>query len=363
MKQGIGWLFRGDFDSPLRATDWSDLWSSRANRDSLDASGDSIVVVALYAHPILTGFSVRDSIRRQLDEADAFVAKNAGWILAREPADARRALAAGKKSLVLSLEGAWGALEDEADLAELVDRRGVRIVTLHHLTDDELGGAAFLPGVQGFSTPGAFFTQLFAPLRDPDGVRVNRNGLSERGEALTRKLLARKVWIDLTHAPDRSLERLVPMLRAAGQPVLHTHTVLRRFHGAERGISDRHLAEVGGSGGIVGLMPTERMLEGTPGTASCESGVLKLATQHARASEALGADAVMLGSDVNAPIPFLKPACGSGTSLDGEHGFWKMDQTSELWAALRRAGAPVPDPLSKQAEKFISAWEKIRSPK
>ena len=52
--------------------------------------------------------------------------------------------------MILALEGASGIIETDEDLAEFVDRDGIRIVTLIHLTDDEFGGAAFLKGYRKF---------------------------------------------------------------------------------------------------------------------------------------------------------------------------------------------------------------------
>ena len=114
-------------------------------------------------------------------------------------------------------------------------------MTLLHLTDDELGGVAFLPGLKILSSPFAWLTQLFHPRFQGD-IRVNAHGLSEEGATLTRKLIARGVWIDLAHASDASQKKLIPVLAEAGQPLLYSHTALRKYLGAERGISDSQLA-------------------------------------------------------------------------------------------------------------------------
>src|SRR4051812_6206202 len=63
MKEGMGWLFKGDFNGPLQAENWKSRFSSQANPETLEQSGLDIVVATLYAHPLFT-WSLRDSIRR-----------------------------------------------------------------------------------------------------------------------------------------------------------------------------------------------------------------------------------------------------------------------------------------------------------
>ena len=146
MKEGMSWFFTGDFFGPLRATSWRDRFSSQANVDSLNQSGLQIAVVSLYANPLLT-FSMRAAVRRQIALAEKFVVENPAWIIPKSAREARQGIAGGKRLLVLSLEGAMGIIETEDDLREFVDKSGVRIVTLLHLTDDLFGGVALLRGI------------------------------------------------------------------------------------------------------------------------------------------------------------------------------------------------------------------------
>jgi membrane dipeptidase len=356
MKEGMGWAFRGDFFGPLQALGWRDRFASQANPESLSKSDLSIVVASLYAHPLFT-WSLRDSIRAQIKLARKFVLSRPDWIIATEPDQARDALAAGKHVMVLALEGASGILENEEDLREFIDEGGIRIVGPLHLTDDEFGGVAFLRGWRVLSDPIAWLTQVFRP-RYAEGVRVNKNGLTDEGRAFIQKLLDRHVWIDLAHASDESMDQIISMVEAAHQPLLYTHTVLRKFHHAERGVSQAELARIAKSDGIVGLMPSEEMLDGAPVSPDCPSALYGLAQEYREVAGLVGNDSVMMGSDYNGGIPHLKPGCKTETSLDAQ-GLWNIGQVPDLWRALKVIGAPVPEHLSKMADKFVEAWKKI----
>ena len=363
MKEGMSWLFRGDFEGPIRAHSWTDKLSSQTNAETLDDSGIGILVVSLYAHPFLT-FSLRDSIRRQIKLTEVFVKQHPNWIIARSSLEAHRALSQGKRILILSLEGASGILETEEDLKEFVDRDGLRIVTLLHLTDDEYGGVAFLRGFRAMASPLAWTTQLFHPLYSPDdeGIQINRKGLTDRGFKLAQALLKRGIWIDLAHSSDVSQEALIPLLKNAGHPLLYTHTVLRNFHQAERGISEKQLLEVKNTQGIVGLMPSEEMLEGTQvPNDSCTGGVVALGVQYEHIAGIIGSASTVLGTDYNGGITHLKPGCATETSLD-QYGLYNISQTKEIWIALQKLGVHTPVPLSSSVDRFLNAWGSVRTP-
>lgn len=370
MKEGMSWGFCGGFHGPLEATSWRNRFSSMSNPDALNRSGLGLVVATLYAHPLFT-FDMRESIRRQIALAEKFVIENPEWVLARDPFQATRDWLRGKRLMVLALEGADGIIETEEDIREFVQRKGIRILTYLHLTDDQFGGVAFLWGPGALSSPMAFFRSLLSPVRDPYGARLNARGLTDRGRRFLIELLHRKVWIDLAHASDASQREMIPLIRAAGQPLLYTHTTLRRYHGAERGITDWQLDEVRGSGGIIGLIPSEDMLRGTkpapefcpsgcaPG--SCEGSVHSLAVHYQEVATRISNESTVMGSDYNGGLRHLRPSCSTGTALDRE-GLWNMGLIPELWSALRAVHAPVPQDLNITITRFLEAWGKVFDP-
>gem|GEM_PF-713305 len=384
MNEGLTWLFRGDFFGELQADSHRDKLSTQTNPRTLQESGNAIVVATLYANGF-TAWDLRESIRRQLAQAERFVSENPKWIIAREPYQAGRAIAEGKRVLVLALEGAAGILENEADLREFIDNRGISIVTPLHLSDDQFGGVALMAGFKVLNSPFAWLRSLYhratRPSDDPqvhcEGVPINDAGLSPAGFALIEKLLERKVWIDLSHASDRATREMLPLLKKRGQPPLYTHTILRRYHHAERGLPDWMLPELRREGGIVGLMTSESMLEGTPPesndcafacqrsasatrTPFCEGGIPALARQYRELVRELGASSVVLGSDWQGGVDHLPPTCGSGTPLDSRAGFWNISQTVLVWDVLERLQAGTPRPRNLQVQRFLSAWERVR---
>ncbi len=208
MKEGMGALFTGDFNGPLAAKDWTASRRSQANPETVERSGIGILVASLAGYPVLR-CSPRDAVRRQVALAQRFVNEHPNWIIARSAAEARAALDQGRRALVLALEP--NILESDADLDEFIDRDGVRIVTFLHISDDENGGAALLPGAKAAITP---VTVLFHSHREPgDDVLVNSHGLTDRGRALAQKLIARGVWLDIAHASGDELlgERASPV--------------------------------------------------------------------------------------------------------------------------------------------------------
>ncbi len=369
--EGVGLDWRGTFTSPLRSTQWSDRLSSRVNADALESSGARIVVVALYSHPLFIG-SQRESIRRQIRAVREFLKDHIAWNLVRTPEEARNALARGKRCLILSIEGASGVLETDADLREFVDEAGVRIVTLLHFTDDAFGGTAFLPGVLAISSPFALVRSLLFRHSDPSGIRVNDLGLTDRGRELALKLIQRGVWIDLSHASDRAVEDLLPIFHRSQLPLLYTHTMLRDTYQAERGISAKGLEQVKRSGGIVGLLPSEDMIRNTqvppelcPAACAAECGAKSgiglpaLLTQYRHIGQVIGFDSITLGSDINAPIQFMRPSCLDAQA--SQAGFFQYGQLRELWLALDALQmTTIHEHLQRLSSyHFLQVWEKL----
>lgn len=367
--EGTGISLWGGFNSPIQAKKWNSRLASRVNARTLEESDVGLAVAALYSHPLFP-VSQRESIRRQIREARAFVQTHPAWILARNAGEARRAYHSGKRILLLSIEGMSGVLETDTDIQEFINQGGVTIVTPLHFTDDEFGGAAFMPSpwLMGLDNPGAALSALFSPHRDPTGVRVNPHGLTDAGRSMIGKLVARGIWIDLSHSSDASQRDILPIMGRAGQPILYTHTILREDFRAERAISGPQLARVAESRGIVGLLPSEDMLRGTPVDprfcpgaclGHCAGGLAAFLTQYHRLIEAVEPrGAVMIGSDIDAPLAFLKPSCPK----DGDpHGLWNYAQLSRIREALQGAGLLDERTLREgMVPRFLEAWARVR---
>jgi membrane dipeptidase len=189
-------------------------------------------------------------------------------------------------------------------------------------------------------------------VRDADGVRINPTGLTDAGRAMARTLISHHVWLDLSHASDASSAELIALAHTAGQPILYTHTVLRRFLRAERGITAEELQAVRETHGLVGVMPSEDMLAGTMSAASGTEGFAAFLAQAREIGLVVGKDGVVLGTDYNGGVRHLPPAHGTGSSLDEEQGFWMIGQSEQLWRQLQ-------SPADAAVERFLAGWERV----
>ncbi len=359
MNEGLTWIFRGDFfDEHLSATSWRNLFSSQANPKTLNDSDIKIMVASLYAaHPLLTPWGLREAVRRQIAQAERFVRENPEWILAKTPQATEQALKEGKRALILSLEGASGILETDQDLEEFFNR-GIRIVTLLHLKDDPLGGCALVGGCIGALINFGPWLRSQKLWSDGKLMKANPQGLTKDGIAFAKKLIQKKIWIDLSHASEESLKTLAPLLKEARHPFLYTHNALRKYAGAEREISLAQLRDVKETKGIVGVLPTPWFLKGTPLPPHTPQGGIEAFVKHYNEiSDILGPESTMIGSDFNGAIPHLKPSKDTGTSLD-DKGLWHVGQSKELLIAMQKKGAKLPPP-GRHIATFLKAWKKV----
>ncbi len=371
MKDGVGPILRGDIDEAPLAGGPNSRLSTKFTKSSLDASGLKLIVLSFYAHPILTLGAVRESLVRQIESAERFVAENPGWVIASEPSEARTALGAGKRVFVLSIETAGGVLETEEDRALFVDRKKVRIVTFMHLSPDRLGrGVALWPGAGVLNSPLENLQAWISKSTDPvSGAYVNPHGLSAFGKTTLEALVKNRVWIDLAHASDRAQREIVEVLDRVGQPSLVTHTKLREISQNERSVPNFTLDRVRATGGIVGLIPTDDMTKelgvASGLSANCRRGIRAFAEEWRRTAELAGSPAaVTLGSDFNAPLRGLRGGCPdvaiSEAPTFAENGFYRGDDLPKLFSSFRAAGVETePDP-ELAVERFLRAWEKVR---
>jgi microsomal dipeptidase-like Zn-dependent dipeptidase len=379
-------LVRGKFDEKTRSSSAGDRLKSKMTRSSLDPSGLRVVVVSFYAHPVLARLSgsfgqafassrdvVRASLLRQIAAAEKFVAENPEWVIAAEPKEARAALAAGKRVLIYSVETAEGAFDTEEDRRLFVDEKKVGIVTFMHLSPDRLGrGVALMPGPAFLNAPIEWIGAWVRKTTDPiTGAYVNANGLSEFGKTVLDELVKRRVWIDLSHSSDQTLREMIPVLDRARQPALFTHTKLRDLSQTERAVPKFALARVRATRGMVGLMPTDDMLDPLPEagsltkTAACRRGIRAFAEEWQRTALAVGdSSGVVLGSDFNAPVSGLIGGCERVTLASDpdfvERGFYRGEDLPHLFGAMREVGVDFGKDPRIAVERFLTAWEKVR---
>lgn len=361
MRDGMGWSFTGPLGRAHATIDPTRRLTQQVDAEGLARSGLAVVVVTLYAHPWLSWApaldgpspraGVRGSLERQWQSLLRFLTEHPEWVLVRGPAQAREALARGKRAMVLALEGAWGAVDTDAGFELWVKKRGLSILTLTHLTGDELGGAALLPGLMQISHPWAAWNRV----ETFDGA-TNPEGLTEAGLQLAKKALTEGVWLDFAHLPDSGWTQILNVLDLSDPPpLLVTHTVSRTRLGAERAISEDQLRWVRASHGVVGLLPSEEFLKGPdePVPARCGEALDRLAHEWGLLARWVGPENTHFGSDFNGGVPHLRADC------QGRHGLAGIGDVSGVWEGLAARGLKIPTPES-HLEAFLAAWTRAQ---
>lgn len=173
-------------------------------------------------------------------------------------------LAEGRLSAILGVEGAH-ALEGRVERVAELARRGVRFLSLTHLSNNELGGT---------STPG------------------HRNRpLSALGGAVLEAMAAARLTLDLAHAAPA----MVPRLLEYPGPVFCSHAGLAAVHPHWRNLDDATLRAVADRGGVVGVIFAPRFLGGR---------TLGHLVRHVRHGlDVMGEEGVALGSDFDGMVP------------------------------------------------------------
>jgi microsomal dipeptidase-like Zn-dependent dipeptidase len=359
IKKGTGWLFRTNEGFPLTFKSRYNRLVLKTNTETINNSGIGLLVVALYAYPLLV-LSVKKSIREQIKNAEEFVKKNDKWIIAKSPDEAYKAYLNGKKIMVLSLEGVDGILDSQGDIAEFF-KLGIRIVTPLHLSNDILGGSAFLGGWKDvFFNPLEYAKSLFRP-EYHNGIKINSKGLTPKGKNIVELLIKQKIWVDLSHASHKSYNDISKLLIKAGQPLLFSHALPQEFRFVEAGITDKQLEDVRKSKGIIGLAPVKDFLDLSKNEYQNKCDTFeKFRLAYIKVSQTIGINATVFGTDFNGgvihlPDPSLMKI---GTEIDMS-GFWNIGQEKDLWQALEKSGVKISNPRSNSIEYFINTWKKV----
>lgn len=164
---------------------------------------------------------------------------------------------------MLGLEGAHCLEGDIANLDEFYDA-GVRYIGLSHFFDNEWAGSAH---------------------------GMNKGGLTPIGKELVRKMIDKKIIIDLAHSSKQTIDEVFAL---TAQPVIFSHTGVKGMCDNQRNLSDEHLLEVGKRQGLVGIGLWE--------TAVCGADAVATAKSIKYAAEKIGVDKVCLGSDFDGAV-------------------------------------------------------------
>jgi microsomal dipeptidase-like Zn-dependent dipeptidase len=364
MKTGMGPALIGGNHAPPTARSPESRLPSRASLLSLEEeTAPRVVVVSLYAHPWLSRPLLpgrEENVARALLEeyrqlADFIHLHSERLVLVRHAAEAELALKAGKRAVVLSIEGAFGAIREENDLDRWIER-GLSVLTPFHLTEDRFGGVALMRPVAAlFNTPFSFLERLIT-----SGGSCLKTlcksplGLTEEGRTLLKKLIEKQIWIDLAHANDLEVAELLPELRRLSLPLLVTHTSIRAAFPAERGLQQELIEEVrsGRNEGIFGLIPSADLLPEPEDVNGCASSAREFERVVSNLSSKLGEKRITIGSDANAPLRGLTAGCGE----EALPAYVTYADLAPLLASTFRA----PRWKDEVIGHFLSLWQRVR---
>jgi microsomal dipeptidase-like Zn-dependent dipeptidase len=235
-----------------------------------DSATDSITLLALAERwPVATWTSHMSRAEYQARRLHDAAARSDGRLtiittardLTRyiERRSAEPAITAG----LLGIEGAH-ALDGDLDNLDRLFDEGVRLVSLTHLADNEMGGSA-----QG----------------------IGRGGLTAEGKALIRRLESKQMLVDLAHSSPTAFDDAIA---TATRPVVVSHTGVTATCDNSRNLTDDQLRAVARTGGLVGIGYWE--------TATCGTDAASIARAIRHAVDVAGISHVGLGSDFDGAV-------------------------------------------------------------
>jgi membrane dipeptidase len=169
----------------------------------------------------------------------------------------------GKAGAILSLEGTH-ALEGSLDAVDELYAAGFRMLGLAHFFDNEVSGSAH---------------------------GAKKEGLTELGRAVVKRMEERGMTIDLAHSSAKTID---DVLAIATRPVVVSHTGVKGTCNNNRNLSDAQLRAIARNGGVVGI--------GYWDTATCGKDVKAIVRAIRHAVSVVGIDQVGLGSDYDGAI-------------------------------------------------------------
>ncbi|MCI0574413.1 MAG: dipeptidase, partial [Myxococcaceae bacterium] len=307
---------------------------------TLRRAGVRIVVAALWP-PLATRprRSALDEALHQFHALHAFERRQGDFRVARSSAELRTLLAQGRIAVLPGLEGAEGIRRVED--VDVLYAAGARVLTLTHFSDNALADAA----------DGQFGPVAALVLDGP------RGGLTPLGEAVVRRMTTLGIVVDVAHCSERTVEDVLAVTVPLGVPVLASHE--GSAWAAVRTLRDDLAHRIAEASGLIGVgvyrhdvlqpvPPSERWEGHQPDT--CDDVVV----HWLHYAGVAGHDAVVLGSDLSAPIqrPLPGGLCPEGLRNAGD--------LPRLFGALEARGVPR-EALDSMGERFLRFLERVEA--
>lgn len=223
-------------------------------------------------------------------------ASGGAFKVCRTVAELRDCLARGVISAILHMEGAE-PIDPDLDALHSFHAMGLR----------SLGPVWSRPTVFGHGVPFAF----------PSGPDTG-DGLTEAGKRLVKECNQLKIMLDMSHINEKGFWDVA---RLTDAPLVATHSNAHAITPSSRNLTDRQLAAIRESGGMVGLNYATSFLR-RDGKQSPDMGWEDVLAHLDHLLEHLGEDHVGLGSDYDgATIPVgITDVAGQQNLLDAMRG-------------------------------------------
>jgi membrane dipeptidase len=342
MREALKPFFHGESGNGPKARSPDAIFVNQLEAEELRNAGVRLIVASVWPPvPIRPGRTPRDEALHQLDALHAFVRRHAEFRLAGSAAEARAILARGQLALLPAVEGGEGI--SSVDDVDLYYARGARVLTVVHMADNGLAGAAEgqLGRILGLAPSG----------RDTQG-------LTPLGRQVLGRMMDLGMVIDVAHASDAAAGQVLDQVEARGVPVLYTHGGSREFVPMERNLSDALARRVVGGGGLVGITLYREFLQGVPpekqwpgyARGTCDDVV----AHWKHVANVVGPASVVLGSDFNGMVNRAQPggSCPNGIRSSAD--------LPDLFAALAAHGIPRLT-LDQGGERLLHVLEQVEA--
>ena len=194
----------------------------------------------------------------------------------RSAAEIRDATQAGALAAVLHIEGAE-PIDRDLKMLELLHAAGLR----------SLGPVWSRPNIFGHGVPFRFPSS-------PD----TGSGLTDEGKALVRACNELKIVIDLSHLNEQGFWDVA---RLSDAPLVASHSNAHAVSPHARNLTDRQLAAIRDSGGVVGINFAASFLR-SDGRMLAETPLDDLVRHADHLIQVLGVDGVAIGSDFDGAV-------------------------------------------------------------
>lgn len=371
----IPWKFFGkglEEKLPKRKLTWRHTFRQTMYAPYLRKSGVRIMMAAaMAAERARNPKQARRLIFEQLRYVEAFVKENAeDFAMAYTPQQARRILTTTNKIVIVhAIEGARKILNGPRD-ALLWRKRGIALMTVIHLLDDDLGGAALNGGLMGgLLNPKGLMRKVFKP---------KKRGLTPKGKQSIVWLARAGILVDLTHMSPASVKDALVVTRRHGIPPIVTHGHYAPVLESERSFSEAQVVDIYRQGGYFAIPlggDFKRLYQSVHGALLRHAGSIlgrrvrcpKDLTCAERTRLSVGWASDWNGWTNHTPKPrYTKRELRRGKTKEGlplPKTVTELDRVGlahpgllpQYWERLRKDGLRL-EPMLRSPERFLQVW-------